>query len=528
MTRRGVVFLLLGAAGVVALYGFRLNEVPAYLGLDEFHFAVHGHSLATTGRDLNGSRLPLFISLEDPLGDRPVLPWGTTWYHPFGFYLIAAALTVIPLSEAAVRFPIVLIGALNVLLMYAAAYAWLRDRRIAAGAAALLALTPAHFILSRLALDYLLPVPFILAWLTAFGHFMRAPSRRLAVTMGLMLGAGCYSYVTSWLMMPLYLALTLHAIVRVQRQPSLVPALIAGFAVPLLALGPWVAFHPDMPGNILAQYQAGETRPSAVTAILRGEATGAAREAIAAYWSYFNPSFLFVNGGSSRMVSTGLIGVWPLSVAVLIGIALVRMSRRPFGMFGAVLVIGVLTAPIPAALKGEPFAIQRASALLPFVVLLAAAGLTVFEDVRAVMLKTIASVAILATVVQFTGFLRDYFGDYRIRSAQVIDGTAFRETARRLLDLGDRDNPPVIALTAPLSDVSAKWRFYATAAGRAAWLERTRYFGGSVNDLRDLPAGSLAVVESVGIDNSALAGWRIVEAPQSVTGERPLTILRRQ
>ena len=36
---------------------------------------------------------------------------------------------------------------------------------MARGAALLLALTPAHFIHSRFALDYLYPVPFTLAWL---------------------------------------------------------------------------------------------------------------------------------------------------------------------------------------------------------------------------------------------------------------------------------------------------------------------------------------------------------------------------
>ena len=61
-----------------ALYSHRLGDVPAYLNLDEAHFGNHAYSIATTGRDLNGNRLPLFISLEDPLGDRPLLAWGTT------------------------------------------------------------------------------------------------------------------------------------------------------------------------------------------------------------------------------------------------------------------------------------------------------------------------------------------------------------------------------------------------------------------------------------------------------------------
>lgn len=69
---------LLGLCLTAAIYLYQLDRIPPYLGLDEAHLGVHGHALATTGRDLNGSRYPLFINLADPLGDQPVLAWGNT------------------------------------------------------------------------------------------------------------------------------------------------------------------------------------------------------------------------------------------------------------------------------------------------------------------------------------------------------------------------------------------------------------------------------------------------------------------
>ena len=303
----------LAIAATLAVYAHRLDEVPAYLGLDEFHFAIHAQSLATTGRDLNGSVLPLFISLEDPLGDHAVLAWGTTWYHPIGFYLIATTLTALPLSEWAIRVPFVLIGAFDVVLMYFVARLWFNDRRIGAAAAAMLAMTPAHLILSRVALDYLLPLPFTLAWLWSLGVLMKRPERRIAMVTGLVLGAGCYWYVTSWLMMPIYLVITVGVCISTDRRHALRP-LVVGFLVPVALLLPWVVWHPEMPSNIFRQYQAGESRQSVLTAIVTGhEILPALRDALATYWSYFNPSFLFVSGGSSRLVSTGLAGVWPIS-----------------------------------------------------------------------------------------------------------------------------------------------------------------------------------------------------------------------
>jgi 4-amino-4-deoxy-L-arabinose transferase-like glycosyltransferase len=522
----GAAALALSAA--LVLYAHRLDAVPAYLGLDEFHFAVHAHSLATTGRDLNGSRLPLFISLEDPLGDRPVLAWGTTWYHPVGFYVLAATLTALPLNEWTVRLPFVFIGLLDIVLMYFAARHWFNDRRIGIAAAAMLAMAPAHFILSRVALDYLLPLPFTLAWLWSLAVLMQRAERRIALVTGLILGAGCYSYVTSWLMMPIYLAVTVAVCIAAKRRDAIAP-LLGGFILPVLMLLPWCVWHPEMPANIFMQYQAGESRQSVLTAIVTGrDIRGALRDALATYWNYFNPSFLFVTGGSSRLVSTGLAGVWPIGVAALLLLTLARMVGRKPPIALLVLSAGLLTAPLPAALKGEPFAIQRAIGLLPFVVLLAAGALATLNE-RSWRVKGVIVLALLSIPLQFQGFVTDYFGEYRLRSAGVFDATAFKTTADQLLTMAADDPPPMIAMTAPLYDVSAKWRFYATKANQIHWLERTRYFSGSIEGLGGAPAGSLAVIETVALESHPIpAGWVLAAAPESVTGTRPLTILRRE
>ncbi|MGH9200358.1 MAG: hypothetical protein ACRD2A_03880, partial [Vicinamibacterales bacterium] len=64
------VVVVLGLA--TAAYVFDLRHTPVYFGGDEAHFANHGYSLATTGRDLSGNKFPLFVNLCDPLGDPQV------------------------------------------------------------------------------------------------------------------------------------------------------------------------------------------------------------------------------------------------------------------------------------------------------------------------------------------------------------------------------------------------------------------------------------------------------------------------
>ena len=68
---------------------------------------------------------------EDPLGDRPTLQWGTTWYHPYGFYLIASSLLVAPISEWSIRLPMVIVALLDVWLIYLVAMRWFESRFIA-------------------------------------------------------------------------------------------------------------------------------------------------------------------------------------------------------------------------------------------------------------------------------------------------------------------------------------------------------------------------------------------------------------
>lgn len=527
----GVLMAVLCVSAATALYAFRLGEAPPYIGLDEAHFGVHAHSLATTGRDLNGSLLPLFINLADPLGDQPGLAWGATWYHPIGFYVIASILTVLPLAEWSIRLPFALLGVLNIVLVYQIARRWHGDRRIGVATALLLLLTPAHFILSRLALDYLLPLPFTLGWLLALTVLMKSPTRAGAFVTGFILGAGCFAYVSSWLVMPIYLGISLVVTLRSIGRRDLLAPIIGGFAVPVLALVPWLLTHPEMPFNILAQYQAGESRRSVLTAIVTWtDVAGALRDAVATYWSYFNPSFLFVSGGASRMVSTGSIGVWPLGMAILLAASIARLMRTTPSPTTAIVIAGLLAAPIPAALKGEPFAIQRAVALLPFGVLLASGAFAILRDGGAFQ-RLVLAIALASIPLQFSGFVGDYFGGYREQSARALDVTAFKETADFLMTTARSGEPPAIAITAPLYDVSAKWRFYCEKAGRAEWLARTRYFGGPIRGLRELglPAGSLAVVETVVLDTEGIpSGWIRVAAPQSVFGETPLTLLRSQ
>ncbi len=537
--------LLVGSG---ALYTYRLDRVPPHLSLDEAHMGVHAHAIAATGRNLNGDAFPLFISLADPLGDRPVLPWGETWYQPILVYLIAGVLTVVPLSETAARLPTALIGGLvNVALVFLVARRLWKSQAVAGAAALLLALCPAHVILSRQALDYVMPLPFVLGWLWCLAACHETRRVSAAIAGGLLLGAGCYSFVTSWVLMPCYLvmALMVSAVESSSSAASassassgssasrLAPAWCAGFALPLLLLVPWLRTHPSMASDILQQYQVSEAPyHSAFQAIANGEgAMRALRQTVDVYWQFFDPSFLFVVGGSSRAVSTGEVGVFLLPMALLLPVGFVWLLRAPHrSPMALVLVAGLLAAPVLAALKGTPFAIQRATTVLPFAALVAAAGFGALWTSAWRPARFAAAAALALSTLQFAGFYRDYLTDYRIRAAAAYDPTAFSGAADYLLSSAVTDRTPAIYIAAPLYDVSAKWRFYATKHGRIDLLDRTRYFDVNTDVPANAASGSLAVAVA-GTPAVANAirngGWRLDKEVHQIAGEPTLIILRR-
>src|SRR5688500_15036865 len=221
-----------------AVYTYQLDRVPAFLTLDEAHFSVHAHAIAKTGKNLNGDILPALISLGDPEGEPFQLPWGHTYYLPFGFYLIAGALQLLPLNEFTVRLPSALLGGVvNVALIYFAALALFRSRQAAVSSAAILAFTPANVIISRQAIASVCQLPFTLGFLWCLGKYLQPPRQsphpRYAVAAGVILGAGLYAYVTSIVFMPFFLMLFWLVCWFTHRSPKGVAGSLAGFAAAL-------------------------------------------------------------------------------------------------------------------------------------------------------------------------------------------------------------------------------------------------------------------------------------------------------
>lgn len=557
-TRVNKTRIALGVAVLAALlYLPRLGSAPISVAADEVFISLHANSIARTGRDLGGRLLPLYVRYDyivyDNVGRRIDR---NGWLPGLIYYAIAVVLKLLPFSETTVRIPSVFVGIVDIVLMYFVGRRLFANEAFAVLTALLLALTPAHFIHSRFALDYLYPVPFTLAWLLLFLKYTERGTEKALFASTFALGIGLYSYIAGVLVMPMYLALTWLALWRDHhpRRAHIVAA--AGFALPALLMVPWLIAHPTMVTDIMSKYDVNTPGQLTPAQSLRSLLTYAQLgDQLSRYWSFFDPRFLFFDGSPELMFSTRQAGVFLLPVAVFLIAGLVTVIQLPFTGASLIVLAGFLTAPLPATLVNVADAIYRALELLPFAILLAVYGVRRLWNAttpapsrrvfiafgllvlaagglyaarrlmaesrmpgaaaplmsagaitialglvsRRFRLGQLAAIGLLAWIpLQFAPFYIDYFTDYRQRSSLVFSGNvrgAFEEAIKE----ADANHAPAIyvARITPYNKGGTYWPFYLIKYRREDLAARTIYAGAFEPDrVEQLPPGSIAVTNA--------------------------------
>lgn len=345
---RGLALLVL----ICGWYGWSLISVPASRTDGEARTAVAARMMAGSRHDDDRRWLPVYPHA------------GGAWLPPLLVYAAAAAVHLLPAAEWTMRLPSLLIGLIDIVLIYFVALTLLRREGPALFASALLALTPSHLLFSGLAVDAVYPLPFILAWLLCLAMFLAGGRPWLLFAATACLGLGVYSQLAAVLMMPVYLGLTAVTIAVGDRARVRVYAMAAlGFLWPLFPLAAWLAVHPGAYLDTVGVYgvhPAHVRNPiDGLHAVFRWHTLGV-RSGV--YWNYLDPVFLF-----------GRDGVFLPPVGVLLPVGLWRTLEPPRSEMDWVLLLGFATAPIAASLV-EARAVERALLLLPFAILIATIG----------------------------------------------------------------------------------------------------------------------------------------------------------
>ena len=480
-----ILFVGISICVVIAclLYLWRLHDTPVAIGGDEAFFAIHGASVAQTGKDLNGRWLPLVIQL-DPDTD-PGL-----WYQAMLVYLEALAFLILPVTEWSARLPVALLAIVNVALVWAAAARYGRGALAGPLAAFVLALSPTYFFLSRQALDYICPIFFVLIWLLQLKTLHEAPRVRTAFGCGLVLGFGVFSYVSSWLMMPVYLLCTLAVCVARPGRLRLCAAALLGFALPVGMLAIWLASYPDALASVLNRYAGSAAQLPGLNINTYYRIV----DFVSAYWNCWNPAQLFLLGSPNPIIGVRSAGVFVAPVALLFTAGLVAMARAAPPLSG-VLIAGLITAPLGPVLYGTPGVIQRQLVLLPFVAIVAALGADYLWSRRSKAVRWSTNLAVAACPAVFAVAAYDVFAEHQSYAVR-FDPSNFRELTPALAALDAQSAASRIVLAIGPYDRRAYWRFHTEKLGKHDLFAKTALVDAASFGLQDVTANSLVVASA--------------------------------
>lgn len=498
-----IAYGLLGL--VAATYVAQLDLSPVYLVNDEVFGAIQTLSLVATGRSVGGEFLPVYFrGLEFPPGRDPLC-----------IYVTALFLKALPISEVSLRLPTALLGVSNIVLVWILGQRLWGRRSFSMLTAALLAMTPAHFILSRIAIPTLWSVPWLLGWLIGLSDYVESRRPKALFIAMLCLGMAIYGYLGTAMIVPLYFAGTIAFLFFSLAERSLRPyvVLIAGFTAPLCFLAYWQLVHPERWTELFDYYMTGSTVMNHGTPLLTASGVpnfAAIQERVTAYWNYFDPSFLFLAGDDSPRYSTGRAGVFLLSAAVFLPLGIYRAAHH--AGIGKLLVYCFFATPITAALGGQ-IQIQRVLPLVAFGSLISAWGAVWLISHPTLRLRRVGLMLSVCAALQFVAFTADYFGHYRLRSGASRGGN-LRGAFEEVIEASKERDRPVLYLSENVDNIEAYWRFYAVALGGANLEDRVRVVPPSELSQDDVPNGALFISGADEVpgrekDDGASSSWQL-------------------
>lgn len=453
-----LVYVLVFLAALFLL-SYRLSFTPVHLNQDEAMFALNAKSIAENGTDLYGNRLPFYFWHLDNF-----------WATPVIVYWSSVILKLLPFSEAWVRFPTALLGAIDVALFMYLVNLLFKKKYLTLASGFVLLTTPAFFINSRLMLDNIYPVLFVLLWLI----FLLQKNYFLA---GLMLGIGVHSYHAGKIYFPLYFLTTLiciNVVGKFEVKKSLL--LLIGFLIPVLIFIPWLIKHPD---TLLNQV-------SYASSIDKNLGSNF----VTNYISYFDPGILFNTGDRTLIHSTGKVGLFlfPLFFFLILG-AVYAIKEKDW--FARLSLFGFLTYPMAPSIINDPGRISRALVIIPFAVLLSVYGIKFCLESKEKLLHLALYLLFTFSLLLFSFFLFDYFGSYRVRSHSVFNNDIGGVLESALLSTKVR---PVKKIYIDKNIFQAKYYFDFYEKKLDTYPQEVAYFDLSKERFSIFPVGSIVVI----------------------------------
>jgi len=352
----------------ISLLSYKLSSIPRGLTIDEASFGYNAVLLSRTLRDENSRFLPVFILSINK----------TDWRQPVTQYFITSVFKIIEPSIFSLRFTSVIIASISIVLIYFLA---------GISGSLLLLMTPVFFMHSHMALDNIMPVPFILVWLISIYNYSKTKNIKSLVVGGIAIGIGFYSYKGIRVFLPTWLLISSYYIYTLGK---IKPVLIYWLSIlPFFAIIPYLEFK--YAGAVLNNEK------------LKFEGV---YQFVYRYLSYFDFSFLYGQGDTMLIHSTGKHGMYLLSTLPLFIVGVVKSWKKD--NFYKFLSLLFFLGPILFGFFGLIHRSSKLISLVPIYIILASFGLTWLYKNS----KRIFYLVAIFVLVNFISFLSYYWNVY--------------------------------------------------------------------------------------------------------------------
>jgi len=471
------VFGLLVLALVVFIYGSDLDRVPPHLAHDEVMIEVNARNIAKTGSDVDGKVVPTLFG-DSAFG----MPGG----EPLTIYWTAFVIKTLWQDEFAIRRASVLIGLLNLALMFVVARQYFDSPAAGTIAAVLLAITPVHFFYSRIGVEVVYLLPFVLGWLlllTVDGELITRTRIWPIAAAGFVLGLSLYAYKSALILAPTYIGVTVVLVawrafaagLPARRIALIVAAAFGGFALAVTPYAIDVMRHADRIARFSRAYRVADPKLTFLQNLhdfFRYQSIG---NRLGIYFDSFNPVHLFFFGAGGWTDSTRQAGLFVVGVAIPIAVG-IYVSLGPARSFSrSIVVAGFLLAPVSNVVLNE-VTLRRMIPMAVFGVLLATEGWR-FINARWRMGSVIAATLAMVTVVHFNSYYQDYLVNYPLNSYGAWElniGEALQRLAERHEQRGGNERPLIFVRNQFLNDYARLYLPESDLIQRAdhRWLSR--------------------------------------------------------
>lgn len=431
---RLVILLIITLLGGFIRF-WQVNQLPVSPNWDEVSHGYNAYSILKTGNDEWGNKLPLIFKAY---GDYKL---------PVYIYSTILPVLIFGLNTFSVRFISILSGVLAIPGIYLLANIVFKDKKhLGLISAFLLAISPWHFFISRIALEANLALTLTIYGIYFLFSFIESKNSLLPAS--ILLGLTLHTYNTSRIFVPLMVIIFTITYFSAIRKNLFNFKLLNFLAIFVFTLSIFLVSKQVLSGEGTARYdkvkilspavvyEIGEKRSLSpysplVSKLLYNRPVHFVTTFVGNYFSYFSPNFLSQSKGSQYQFAFPgkSLFTWPVTVLAVVGLfyCFSQIKKERSVIF---LLLLLLASPVAASLTLDPPQAVRPTPMIPFVIIMAS---IVFSDT---LLKKVTKITnlvfalvLLSCSVSSVYYLYEYHHTYSMKYSkswqygykQVID-----------------------------------------------------------------------------------------------------------